>query len=58
MGQGGVDFALMVGSRVRVARKESGLTQKMLSDELGFKDRQILANIEAGKRKVSTEAMI
>ena len=31
MGQGGVDFALMVGSRVRAARKELGLTQEKLS---------------------------
>ncbi|MEK6757121.1 MAG: helix-turn-helix transcriptional regulator, partial [Bacteroidota bacterium] len=51
-------FMAMVGERIQTARKHLELTQKELSDKLGFKDRQILANIEAGQRKVSTEEMM
>ncbi|OHB76505.1 MAG: hypothetical protein A2Z34_01120 [Planctomycetes bacterium RBG_16_59_8] len=51
-------FIRMVGERVQIARKEAKLTQEALSDKLGFKDRQILSNIESGKRKVSTDEML
>lgn len=51
-------FRLMVGKRIRLARKEMGLTQEQLAQALAFKDRQILANIEAGKRNVSTEELL
>lgn len=51
-------FTGMIGQRIRVARKEAKLTQKELSDRLGFKDRQILANIEGGLRKISAEEIM
>lgn len=51
-------FKRMVGKRIRLARKEMGLTQQQLSQVLDFKDRQILANIEAGGRNVSTDELL
>lgn len=54
----GGTFSVMLGDRIRLARKEEGLTQKDLSDRLGFKDRQILANIEAGIRKVTADELL
>jgi Zn-dependent peptidase ImmA (M78 family)/DNA-binding XRE family transcriptional regulator len=51
-------FQQMVGERLKFARTEAGMTQEQLSAKLGFKDRQILANIEGGKRKVSAEELL
>jgi len=51
-------FQRMVGERIRFARDQVGLTQQQLSDRLGFKDRQILANIEGGKRKVAADELV
>lgn len=52
------DFNRMVGDRIRVARETSGLTQKQLSDRLGFKDRQTLSSIETGRRKINSEELL
>jgi len=51
-------FLRMIGQRVQYARNEAKMTQENLSDRLGFKDRQILSNIESGKRKISAEEMV
>lgn len=51
-------FQGMVGERIRIARQEMDLTQEELSSKLGFKDRQILSNIESGRRKVSSEELL
>jgi len=51
-------FDRMVGNRVRVARKALKLTQEQLSERLGFNDRQILSNIEAGKRRVQADELV
>jgi transcriptional regulator with XRE-family HTH domain len=51
-------FMTMVGERIQTARRQLKLTQRDLSDRLGFKDRQILGNIESGQRKVSAEEML
>lgn len=51
-------FDRMVGDRVRIARKASGLTQEQLSEKLGFSDRQTLSNIEAGKRRVQADELV
>ncbi len=51
------DFDAMVGQRIRVAREEATLTQRMLADELRFNDRQTLAQIESGARKVTAEEL-
>jgi len=47
-----LDFDAFVGRQIALARKAKGLTQEELSGKLGFKDRQILSNIEKGLRKV------
>ena len=51
-------FHRMIGERIAMARKDAHLTQQQLSDQMGFKDRQILSNIEAGKRKVSADELM
>lgn len=51
-------FAVQVGLRIKVARESAGLTQEQLSAQMGFNDRQILAAIEAGNRKVSAEELM
>jgi Zn-dependent peptidase ImmA (M78 family)/DNA-binding XRE family transcriptional regulator len=54
------DASLMrgIGSRLRAAREELALTQEQVSTKLGLKDRQILSNIESGKRKVSADELM
>ena len=51
-------FNLMVGERVKAARKTLGMTQQELSKGLDLKDRQILSNIESGLRKVSSDELL
>ncbi|HPF99017.1 MAG TPA: XRE family transcriptional regulator [Kiritimatiellia bacterium] len=48
----------MVGERIRLARKEAKLTQEAVAEKMGFKDRQILSNVESGTRKVSADELI
>ena len=48
----------VVGQRIRLARESSGLTQEALSASIGFKDRQTLSTIEAGKRSVAVEELV
>jgi Zn-dependent peptidase ImmA (M78 family)/transcriptional regulator with XRE-family HTH domain len=48
----------IIARRLKAAREARGLTQQELSDQLGFKDRQTLAAIEAGLRKVSAEELV
>jgi Zn-dependent peptidase ImmA (M78 family)/DNA-binding XRE family transcriptional regulator len=48
----------IIARRLKAAREAKGLTQQELSDELGFKDRQTLAAMEAGLRKVSAEELV
>ena len=48
----------LIGFRVSYARKQLRVTQEELSKHLGFKDRQILSNIENGNRAVSAEELI
>lgn len=47
-----------IARRFKAAREAAGLTQRELSDRLGFKDRQTVAAIEAGIRKVSAEELL
>ena len=44
--------------RIAVARTGCGLTQAALSKRLGFKDRQTVAAIEAGERRVGVEELL
>ncbi len=48
----------LISRRLRYAREQRGLTQAQLSEKLGFKDRQTLAAIEAGQRKISAEELL
>ncbi len=48
----------LIGRRLKAAREQMGLTQQQLSASLGFNDRQTLAAIEAGKRKVTADELI
>jgi Zn-dependent peptidase ImmA (M78 family) len=48
----------MIGKRLKAAREQAGLTQEQLSTHLGFSDRQTLAAIESGKRKVSATELL
>ena len=51
-------FDAMLGRRVRAARDEAGISQDRLSEELGLESRQVLSNIEAGKRKLGVEELL
>jgi Zn-dependent peptidase ImmA (M78 family)/transcriptional regulator with XRE-family HTH domain len=44
--------------RIVSARGDSGLTQEELSKRMGFKDRQTLAAIETGQRRVGVEELL
>lgn len=48
----------LISRRLKVAREKAGLTQAQLSEKIGFKDRQTLAAIEAGQRKLSAEELV
>lgn len=47
-----------IARRLKYAREQAGLTQVELAKRLGFKDRQTLAAIEAGQRKLSAEELL
>ena len=48
----------LIARRLKHARGKAGLTQAQLSERLGFKDRQTLASIEAGQRRLSAEELL
>ena len=48
----------LISRRLKAARGKLGLTQAQLSEKLGFKDRQTVAAIEAGQRKLSAEELV
>jgi len=48
----------LINRRLKAAREKLGLTQAQLAEKLGFKDRQTLAAIEVGQRKVSAEELV
>ncbi|HVG45031.1 MAG TPA: XRE family transcriptional regulator [Longimicrobium sp.] len=47
-----------IGRRLKALRTRHRLTQQHVSDRLGFKDRQTLAAIEAGERRVSPAELV
>lgn len=51
-------FQRIVGQRVKLARECANFSQDELAGQLGFKDRQTLSNIEAGKRKLTAEELV
>lgn len=50
--------ARAMGARIRMAREAAQLTQKQLSDSLGFADRQTLSSIETGDRRVQATELV
>lgn len=48
----------MISGRIRWARDATDLTQADLCRMVGFKDRQILSNIESGQRGVTAEELV
>jgi Zn-dependent peptidase ImmA (M78 family)/DNA-binding XRE family transcriptional regulator len=48
----------LICRRLKAAREKAGLTQAVLSEQIGFRDRQTLAAIEAGQRKVTAEELL
>ncbi len=48
----------LISKRLKAAREKLGLTQAQLAEKLGFKDRQTLAAIEVGQRKVTAEELL
>jgi Zn-dependent peptidase ImmA (M78 family)/DNA-binding XRE family transcriptional regulator len=48
----------LISRRIKYAREKLGLTQAQLTEKLGFKDRQTVAAIEAGQRKLSAEELV
>lgn len=56
--EGAPAIETVIAKRLKIAREKAGLTQRQLSDALGFKDRQTVAAIEAGIRKVSVEELL
>lgn len=48
----------IISKRLKAAREKAGLTQADLAKKFGFKDRQTLAAIEAGQRKVTAEELV
>ena len=48
----------IIAKRLKAARQQAALTQQQLSDRMGFKDRQTIATMEAGSRKVSAEELL
>lgn len=49
---------LPVGQRLKTLREKSRITQDQLSTKLGFNDRQTLAAIEAGERRISSDELV
>lgn len=49
---------MRIGSRLRAAREQAGLTQRALADAIGLEHRQSLAAIEAGERRLTAEELL
>src|SRR5438874_983530 len=49
---------LRIAARLRLARERAGLTQQALASAMGFENRQTLAAIEAGDRRLSAEELL
>lgn len=52
------DMNDIISRRLKAARERAGITQAELAKKFGFKDRQTLAAIEAGQRKVTAEELL
>jgi len=50
--------AVRIGARLKAARERAKLTQHDLSKALGFENRQTLASIESGERRLTAEDLL
>jgi Zn-dependent peptidase ImmA (M78 family)/DNA-binding XRE family transcriptional regulator len=48
----------MIGYRINAAREISNWSQQQLAEELGFKDRQTISDLEKGKRALKPEELM
>ncbi|WP_018289694.1 XRE family transcriptional regulator [Verrucomicrobium sp. 3C] len=48
----------IIARRLKCAREKKGWTQAQLASRFGFKDRQTLAAVEAGKRKITADELV
>ncbi len=48
----------MIGYRIKAARESSSWSQQQLAEELGFKDRQTISDLEKGKRVLKPEELV
>jgi Zn-dependent peptidase ImmA (M78 family)/transcriptional regulator with XRE-family HTH domain len=48
----------LISKRLKAARERAGMTQAEFAERMGFRDRQTLAAIEAGSRKLSAEELL
>lgn len=48
----------VIAKRLKYAREQASWTQAQLAAKLGFKDRQTLAAIEAGQRKITADELV
>ena len=58
MGDATLNFNTFVGGRIAEARETARMTQRQLASKLGFKERQILSNIEKGLRQVTRDELL
>jgi len=47
-----------IGTRIKIAREQKGLSQEAATELFGFKDRQTLSAIETGERKVAADELL
>ena len=53
-----MESTIRIGSRLKVARERSRLTQQQLADAMGLRHRQTVASIESGERRLSAPELI
>lgn len=51
------DLAKTIGELIRQKRKQQGLTQRQVSEKLGYGTTQFLSNIECGSHAAPTEVL-
>ena len=47
-----------IGRRIKWVREQQGLTQQQLTKRIGFNDRQTIATIEGGKRRIAPDELV
>ena len=55
---GNIDLKKLLGERIRIEREKMNISLLELSRKIGFKNYQVLSNIEHGRRNVTTNELI